>query len=130
MAFNRLEYDTCAYAKELQQSTTPLEYNLFLGKFENDDSCVCNPDKKVKGMVEIETRIIVENELYNLNRPNHTSKCPEKKYSPNSKSNFTHYYHPPYICQGIYHLTPTNMVKPTSNGLNEKNIRILAGKKE
>jgi hypothetical protein len=121
MSFNRLEYDTCAYAKELQESTTPLEYQLYLGKFENDESCVCNPNKNLKCMVELGTRADVENELFNLKRPNHTSRCPEKKFSPNKKENFTHSYHPPYVCETIYHLTPTNVVKPTSNGLKPLN---------
>ena len=31
MSFNRLPYDSCAYAKTLQQSTDPLDYNLFKG---------------------------------------------------------------------------------------------------
>ena len=39
MSFNRLSYDSCAYSKNLQQSTDPLEYNLFKGKFESCNSC-------------------------------------------------------------------------------------------
>ena len=29
MSFTRLDYDKCAYAKDLEESTTPLEYLLF-----------------------------------------------------------------------------------------------------
>jgi hypothetical protein len=39
MSFNRLPYDSCAYAKTLQQSTDPLDYNLFRGKFESCEQC-------------------------------------------------------------------------------------------
>ena len=39
MSFNRLNYDNCAYAKTLQESTSPLEYNLFMGKYENKKQC-------------------------------------------------------------------------------------------
>ena len=123
MSFNRLEYDTCAYAKELQESTSPLEYRLYLGNHENNNSCVCNPDKSLKCMVPPPTRTEVENELYNLRRPNHTSRCPEKKFLPGSEK-FSHSYHTPFICEGIYHITPTNIIRPTTNGLNEENIKL------
>ena len=39
MSSNRLSYDSCAYSKKLQQSTDPLEYNLFRGKFESCTQC-------------------------------------------------------------------------------------------
>ena len=35
MSFTRLDYDGCAYAKELQESTSPLEYLMYKGKYEN-----------------------------------------------------------------------------------------------
>ena len=34
MSSNRLCYDKCAYDKKLKQSTSPLDYNLYTGKFE------------------------------------------------------------------------------------------------
>ena len=39
MSFNRLPYDNCAYAKQLQESVTPMEYSLFRGKYENCKQC-------------------------------------------------------------------------------------------
>ena len=39
MSFNRLTYDTCAYSKTLQESTDPLGYNLYKGKYEYCISC-------------------------------------------------------------------------------------------
>ena len=39
MSSNRLIYDECAYKKTLQQSTDPLQYALYTGKFENSAKC-------------------------------------------------------------------------------------------
>ena len=39
MSSNRLMYDTCAYKKKLEESTTPLDYNLYTGKYENCSKC-------------------------------------------------------------------------------------------
>lgn len=39
MSSNRLKYDTGAYAKSLQESTSPLDYMLYTGKFENCAKC-------------------------------------------------------------------------------------------
>ena len=38
MSSNRLMYDTCAY-KRNWESTTPLDYNLYAGKYENCSKC-------------------------------------------------------------------------------------------
>ena len=58
MSFTRLEYDTCAYAKELQESTTPLEYLMFRGKYENCKNCPDNTNNLEFGMkVDNETFI-------------------------------------------------------------------------
>jgi hypothetical protein len=35
MSYNRLTYDNCAYSTEIKESTSSLEYNLFVGKYEN-----------------------------------------------------------------------------------------------
>lgn len=128
MSFNRLQYDSCAYATDLKQSVTPLEYQLFVGKYENEKPCPCNSEGNSldKCNVDFATRADVENELYNLNRPG--TLCPDKKYNPKEK-NFNHTYHPPTLCQGIYHITPTGLKKPESNGLNENNIKVSCGKK-
>lgn len=114
MSFNRLHYDACAYAKNIKQSVSPLEYQLYLGKFENVKPCPCK-DNKHECNVPFETRADVENELYNLNRPG--TLCPEKKYNPKA-DNYSHNYHPPTLCQGIYHITPSGLKKPTTNGID------------
>jgi len=39
MSSNRLSYDTCAYKTELKQSTAPLEYMMYDGKYNNSAKC-------------------------------------------------------------------------------------------
>jgi hypothetical protein len=113
MSFNRTRYDTCAYSKELQESTSPLEYYLFMGKYESCKNC---PVGSFTNNLEFGSRASVESELYGLTREN--SRCPEKKYNPNKPGEHAD-FSPARMCESIYHITPTNMKMPTSNGLNE-----------
>ena len=118
MSSNRLIYDRCAYATEIKESTEPLEYNLFLGKFENCKQC---PVGNFPNILPFGPRTETESELWGL--PRHNSKCPEKKFVANSE-----YNNPPLsaarMCESIYYITPNNLVKPTSNMLNEKNLGV------
>jgi len=115
MSFNRLKYDNCAYSKELQESISPLEYQLFRGKYENCKQC---PTGSHTNNLEFGTKAIVESELYGLSRQE--SKCPDKKYNPdNPMPNVNGNFSPPQMCHSIYYITPTNMKMPTSNGLSE-----------
>ena len=77
--FTGLSYDNCAYRRRVNDSTTPLGYQLYEGKFQNCNKCTYNGfyrpfDKSV---------VAIESELRNLTRPN--SKCPELKYHPDCK---------------------------------------------
>jgi hypothetical protein len=77
-AYNRLSYDNCAYQKRLYESTTPLMYNLYEGKFQNCDKCTYkNQFWRPFELVDLES------ELKNITRPN--TKCPQLKYNPNCK---------------------------------------------
>lgn len=83
MSSNRLIYDTCAYKKELDQSTGPLSYTLNPLKYENCGQC-----RMELGIVggtavsQIKGNIVdLENELRGQTRP--ASLCPSKKYQPN-----------------------------------------------
>ena len=60
---NRLIYDNCAYQKRLYESTAPLDYQLYQGKFENCKKCVQDKFWTPYKLVDIET------ELRNQNRP-------------------------------------------------------------
>jgi len=116
MSFNRLKYDNCAYAKTLQESTNPLEYSLYKGKFENKTQCA---EGKYTNNLEFGPKVDVESELFGITRLQ--SDCPEKKYNPNkpgATANFT----PARVCDTIYYITPTNMKMPTSNGFDDKKL--------
>lgn len=122
MSFNRLQYDACAYAKELQQSTDPLEYNLFRGKYETCKDC---PNGEGPNNLDFGVRSDVESDLKGQIRLG--SKCDGDKYP--AFSTVAPQFNPPIICQGIYNLTPvytgypsTNpipLVKPTNSGLKD-----------
>lgn len=74
---NRLIYDNCAYQKRLYESTSPLDYNLYQGKFENCNKCLHDKFWTPYQLVDIET------ELRNQNRP--LSHCDQFKYNPKCK---------------------------------------------
>ena len=71
---NRPIYDTCAYQKDLYESTSPLAYQLYGGKFENCNKCLYDQFYMRYDLVDVET------ELRNQTRP--LSKCDQFKYSP------------------------------------------------
>ena len=85
MSYNRLIYDTCAYKKELDQSTGPLSYTLNPMKYEN-----CNKCRMELGLVggpavsQIAGNLVdLENDLRGQTRP--ASNCPNKHYQPSCK---------------------------------------------
>ena len=75
MSFTRLDYDCCAYSKDLKESTSPLEYALYKGKFENCTNCPDNTNN-----LEFGKRAAMESEIKNITR--NATKCPDKKYNP------------------------------------------------
>ena len=118
MSSNRLTYDKCAYATNIKESTAPLEYNLFVNKYENCKTC---PVGKYNNVLPFGPKTETESELWGLSRLN--SKCPEKKFVANSN-----YDNVPLsaarMCESIYYITPNNLEKPTSNMINEKNLGV------
>jgi hypothetical protein len=112
MSFNRLSYDSCAYSKTLQESTDPLEYNLFKGKFE---SCVECPVGNYTNNLEFGIKTDVESDLKGQVRIG--SKCPSDKFPVNAGQAAG--FSPAITCQNIYNLTPNNLVRPTTNGLKD-----------
>ena len=112
MSFNRLTYDSCAYSKTIQESTDPLEYNLYKGKFE---SCVNCPIGNFTNNLEFGVRSDVESDLKGQVRLG--SKCPSEKFPHNAVQavGFT----PTITCQSIYNLTPNNLPKNLSSGLKD-----------
>lgn len=85
MSYNRLMYDTCAYKKKLDESTSSLQYHLNPLKYENCNKCrielgmVSGPStSQIKGNL-----VDLENELRGQTRL--LSQCPKKKYQPGQK---------------------------------------------
>lgn len=75
-ASTRLQYDDCAYAQELRDSTSPYTYQMFEGKFENCNKCIYD-----KFYTRYDGDVIdAESELKNITRS--YSKCEGKKYNP------------------------------------------------
>jgi hypothetical protein len=72
--FNRQKYDDCVYQKKVHQSTNPLNYQLYEGKFENCNKCVFDKAYRPFDLVD------VESELRNITRP--LSSCDNLKYNP------------------------------------------------
>ena len=109
MSFTRLDYDCCAYSKDLKESTSPLEYWLYKGKYENCKNCPDNTNN-----IEFGAKADVENELWNLTRS--ATKCPSKKYDPASKFKHVNTTNP-VACDRI----PSGLA-PTGIGYNPDNF--------
>jgi len=118
MSSNRLSYDKCAYATEIKESTSPLEYYLFKGKYENCKQC---PVGEFTIIWEFGSRAETESELYGITRLG--SKCPSLKFDPSKEFKYPE-FSPARMCESIYSLTPNNLEKPTTNMLNERNLGI------
>jgi hypothetical protein len=118
MSSNRLKYDSCAYATDIKESTSPLDYNLFEGKYLNSKSC---PSSDYTNTVPFSDRTVVESELYGLSRTN--TNCPKLKYDP-VKGFKPALLSPPRMCDTIYYITPNNLEKPQSNMLKEYDFSV------
>jgi hypothetical protein len=76
--FTHLRDDQCAYEKTIHESTEPLGYQMFPGKFENCNKCV--RDKESFWRPFDEEIVDTESELRGITR--RASNCPSKKYNP------------------------------------------------
>lgn len=78
-SYNRLKYDSCAYEKDLFQSTSPLKYRMSMDAFENPQKCVFDKDSFYH---PFDNKIIdTDSELKGLGRM--ASKCGQNQYNPN-----------------------------------------------
>ena len=86
MSSYRLIYDSCAYKKNLQQSTEPLQYALYTGKYENSAKCRIELGSVGGNGVSLFNGNLVdlESDLRGQTRLN--SLCPCDKYSPKCSS--------------------------------------------
>lgn len=76
---DRSGYDGCAYNKRLTESTAPLNYQLYQGKFESCGKCREDLFWAPQDLVD------VESELDGRKRP--LSQCDKFKYSPQCVQN-------------------------------------------
>ena len=112
--FNRPNYDACAFQKRIRESTSPLAYRLYQGKYEHSGKCV--HDKFWTPMQLVD----VESELRNQTRP--LSKCDKYKYNKgcersamcwNTFDASVPIVYAPEVCSPI----KNNIPRTTDNGL-------------
>jgi hypothetical protein len=82
MSSNRLSYDACAYQKSLQQSTGPLEYMMYTGKFENCAKCRIDFGTVGGNGVSLFSGNLVDLESDLRGQTRVASQCPSKSYDP------------------------------------------------
>jgi|SaaInlV_165m_DNA_3_1040750.scaffolds.fasta_scaffold72493_1 hypothetical protein len=82
MSYSRTIYDKCAYAKQLQESVSPLEYQLNPQKYEHCKKC--RIELGVVGGTNVShadgNLVDVESDLRNITRA--SSRCPGRKFNP------------------------------------------------
>ena len=82
MSSNRLIYDDCAYKKTLQQSTDPLQYALYTGKYENSAKCRIELGSVGGNGVSLFNGNLVDLESDLRGQTRQSSLCPCDKYGP------------------------------------------------
>ena len=131
-SFNRLRYDNCAYAQDLNQSVSPLNYQMSRYKYEN--CTACTHDGKYYAPFDL---VDYESELKNITRPG--SLCNDVKYSPTCEksemciSTFEQ-DNPVVMIKNVCPVVCNNIKKPTYPGytLNQRDVcgkRVLRSKK-
>ena len=86
MSSNRLSYDACAYEKNLLQSTSPLDYMLYNGKYENSSKCRYEFGVVGGNGVSLFDGNLVDLESDLRGQTRQASLCPSKFYSPECKN--------------------------------------------
>ena len=115
MSMNRLAYDSCAYQQTLNQSVSPLQYQLDPVKFTNCNKCRMELGVVAGTAVSHVTGNMVdlENDLRGQNRPN--THCPNFKYLPSSHDfvqgkEFIKPVEHPKVDTNMLHLPPCQMI--------------------
>tara|TARA_A100001015_G_scaffold130386_1_gene144636 strand:- start:379 stop:894 length:516 start_codon:yes stop_codon:yes gene_type:complete len=113
---NRLLYDTCEYEKRLVESTDPLNYAFFYGKFENCGKHGCI-QKKNNTRYDV---VDVESELKNITRPG--SLCGQFKYNPDGSNSTVSADKAPVVLEpSLCPVTDRRKTLPTVNGTGHDN---------
>lgn len=117
-SFNRLSYDRCAYEKRQTESTGPFGYQMYAGKFENQQKCVLDDKNNWRPF----DGAIVENESELRGISRRASSCAQFKYNPGcSKSSgfCTSTFDPsnPIVMPAeACPIVQNNLVRPTNPG--------------
>lgn len=82
MSSNRLSYDDCAYQKSLKISTSPLDYALYSGKYENCSKCRFEFGTVGGNGVSLFSGNLVDLESDLRGQTRQASLCPSKMYQP------------------------------------------------
>jgi len=144
MSFTNLPYDRCAYIQMLRESTDPLKYQLYEGKFVNCDRCN-KPPQLYSGQYETcgssscyydqnsLLRVDVESDLQGRDRL--ASQCNSHKYHPKctNPTNCVSKNDPrvpsfssPFLCD----IRPTNASTATNIGYNLPAYNVCEAKKK
>jgi len=123
MSSNRLSYDNCAYQKSLQQSTGPLEYAMYTGKYENCAKCRIEFGVVGGNGVSLFSGNLVDLESDLRGQTRMASLCPKTMYNPNEQKPVP-LVHQASCQMQYYPKTPMpQQVKPT--GCNYKNVNSM-----
>ena len=86
MSSNRLVYDKCAYKKAVQESTDPLNYMLYTGKFERNNQCMISRGVVGGNNVSVWAGNMVDLESNLMGVDRRASLCPKNQYHPMCKN--------------------------------------------
>lgn len=105
-SMNKTIYDDCAFQRQVQDSTSPYQYQMYQGKYENCNKCRADQNKFYQPFDLVD----LESELMNITRAQ--SRCVTHKYNPNCQkskqctSTFdpsNPVIYPPEICPIVKH---------------------------
>ena len=106
MSSNRLSYDACAYQTNLQQSTSPLDYMLYTGKYENCAKCRIEFGVVGGNGVSLFSGNLVDLESDLRGQTRIASSCPSTMYNPNTQKGGQKMVHQPSCQMQYYPKTP------------------------
>lgn len=124
--WNRRSSDKCAYQQEVIESTAPVSYMLYSGKFRNCGLCnakneCCSEDGlKQEQSTTHGNRVDIESDLKNIRKL--SSKCNDLKYKPQKIATVEPLHRNPRPCynwtSGLQKTNTTGYNLPTRNCTN------------
>ena len=119
MSSNRLSYDACAYQKTLQESTGPLDYMMYTGKFENCAKCRIEFGVVGGNGVSLFSGNLVDLESDLRGQTRMASSCPSTFYNPENSQGKQKMMHQPSCQMQYYPKSPMPVpIKPSTCDYN------------